>query len=89
MFGSNILCPCTCSASPSPGERSLQLGCALGFATWLCIRVCNLFFLWLLLFFVLFFVVVVVVGQDYVVLLYGVLGRSSPVFVKCMFCPKL
>ncbi len=38
---------------------------------------------------IFYVVVVVVVGQDYVVLLYGVLGRSSPVFVKCMFCPKL
>jgi hypothetical protein len=81
MFGSNILGPCTCSASPSPGERSLQFGCALGFAT--CFSVASSIFC------SIFYVVVVVVGQDYVVLLYGVLGRSSPVFVKCMFCPKL
>ncbi len=35
------------------------------------------------------FYVVVVVGQDYVVLLYGVLGRSSPVFVKMYVLPQI
>jgi hypothetical protein len=80
MFGSNILGRCTCSASPSPGERSLQLGCALGFAT--CFF-CGLFYFYVVV------VVVVVVGQDYVVLLYGVLGRSSPVFVKVYVLPQI
>lgn len=35
------------------------------------------------------FYVVVVVGQDYVVLLYGVLGWSSPVFVKMYVLPQI